>query len=78
MTEEAGNNGLSKARLGLIAVRKGFITQDHLVKAMRTQVLREIEFGTHRKVGAILLNENIMTADQIEEVREGISQGIET
>jgi len=76
MTEKPKNDGLFEVRFGLIAFRKGFITQDHLIKALEIQVLEEIEFSAHRKVGEILLNQDIMSTDQIEEVLEDIFQGI--
>ena len=76
MTGEAKNDGLFETRVGLIAIGKGFITQDHFIKALEIQVLEEIEFGAHRKVGEILVNQNVMSAEQIVEVLKNISQGI--
>lgn len=74
--EKPTNNGPSEVCFGLIAFRKGFITQDHLIEALEIQVLEEIEFGTHREVGEILSNRNIMPAYQIEEVLSDISRGL--
>ena len=76
MTEKTKNKELFEARFGLIAFRKKFITQDHLIKALEIQVLEDIEFGVHRKIGEILLSQNIISTDQLEEVLKDISRGI--
>ena len=67
---------LLEARFGLIAIRKGYITKDHLIKALEIQVLEEIEFGAHRPVGEILSSQDIMSCDRIAEISSDISQGI--
>ena len=43
-------------RFGLIAVEKGFITPDDLIAALTIQVREDIEHGTHRQVGELLLD----------------------
>jgi len=75
MTRKPKRNGLAESRFGLIAIRKGFITQDHLIRAFEIQVLEEIEFGTHRKVGEILLGQDLLTTEQVEEVLGEIGRG---
>ena len=55
-------------RFGSIAIDKGFISLDDLIKALVLQVQEEILKGTHRLIGEILFDLNIMTAIQIEEV----------
>lgn len=55
-------------RFGLIAIEKGFISPDQLVDALRIQVNEDIKHGTHRKTGEILLDLDIMNANQVEEV----------
>jgi hypothetical protein len=75
MTHEPKGNGILEQRFGLIAIRRGFITQDLLVRALEIQVLEEIEFGTHRKIGEILSGQAIMSADQVEEVLKEIDGG---
>ncbi len=76
MIENQKEDGLFEIRFGLIALRKGFITQDHLIKALEIQVLEEIEFGVHRKVGEIFFSQDVMSTDQIEDVLKDISSGI--
>lgn len=75
MTEKAKDSGLFPVRFGLIAIRKGFVTQEHLIKALEIQVLEEIEFGRHRNVGEILSSQDIISTDEIEEVLRDISRG---
>ncbi len=55
-------------RFGLIAIKKGFITEEDLINALTIQIREDVEIGTHRRVGAILLELDIMNANQVEEV----------
>ncbi len=75
MTEKPEDDGLLETRFGLVAIRKGLITADHLVKALEIQVLEEIEFGLHRRIGEILLEQSVMSTDQLGEVLEDLSRG---
>lgn len=75
MAQTPKTDTLSGTRFGLIAIRKGFITQEHLIKAFEIQVLEEIEFGAHRKIGEILYSQDIMSANRVEEVLEDVSCG---
>ena len=76
MTKKPEDNGLFPVRFGLISIRKGFVTQEQLIKALEIQVLEEIEFGTHRKVGEILSSQDIISTDEIGEVLRDISRGV--
>jgi hypothetical protein len=55
-------------RFGILAVEKGFITADELLEALRVQVLDDIEKGKHRLLGRILLEQGLLTREQVEEV----------
>jgi hypothetical protein len=55
-------------RFGTIAVKKGFITQEQFIQAFRIQIEENLEKGEHRLIGAILLDQGIMTMQQIDEV----------
>ena len=61
-------------RFGLIAVEKKFITPDELIAALTVQVREDIEQGTHRQLGVILLDQDSMSANQIEEVVKVVLQ----
>jgi len=55
-------------RFGILAVEKGFITAQELIEALRVQVLDDIEKGKHRLLGRILLEQGLLTREQVEEV----------
>ena len=61
-----------KKRFGFIAVKKGFITIDQLIEAMKIQVREEINKGVHRLIGAILIEMGFMNTLQVNEVLESI------
>lgn len=61
-------------RFGIIAVEKGFITPDELIAALTVQVREDIEQGTHRRLGELLLDQDIISADQMEAVVKAIVQ----
>ena len=68
MSDKTGKIENYEKRFGVLAIEKGFITPDELFEALRVQVQDEIEKGTHRLIGEILLDRNSMTAAQIDEV----------
>jgi hypothetical protein len=55
-------------RFGIIAIEKGFITADDLVKAWTVQVNEDIGNKPHRLLGEIFFELALMTAKQVEEV----------
>ena len=59
---------LYEKRFGNIAVEKGFITSDQLIHALNTQVQEECDRSRHRLIGQILLELNLISAEQIKEV----------
>ena len=58
----------NEVRFGKVAADMGFITMDQMLKAIEIQVRENIAFGTHRKIGLILLEEGHITSAQIDEV----------
>ena len=58
----------NEVRFGKVAVDMGFITMDQMLNAIEVQVRENIAFGTHRKIGLILLEEGKITNEQIDEV----------
>ncbi len=58
----------NEVRFGKVAADMGFITMDQMLKAIEIQVRENIAFGTHRKIGMILLEEGHITNAQIDEV----------
>ena len=63
-------------RFGLIAVEKGFVTKEQLIEALNIQVIEDIEQGKHRLVGRILLEQGILTIEQIDNVMEEMGKGL--
>lgn len=58
----------NEVRFGKVAVDKRFITMDQMLNAIEVQVKENIAFGTHRKIGMILLEGGHITMEQIDEV----------
>lgn len=55
-------------RFGVTAVKKGFITPDHLVEALAIQVAEDISTGDHDLIGKILFEQGILTMEEIDAV----------
>ena len=55
-------------RFGLIAIEKGFIKLDHLLEAMKIQIVEDVENTRHRLIGQILFEKGYITGFQIDEV----------
>ena len=63
-------------RFGSIAVEKGFITEDQLYHALTIQAQENLKQGKHRLLGQILLEERLLTASQVDEILETMSQQV--
>ncbi|MBW2346051.1 MAG: hypothetical protein JRF53_19070 [Deltaproteobacteria bacterium] len=61
-------------RFGIIAIGKGFIAPDELINALTVQAQEDIKYGTHRQIGEILLDQDIMSPNQIEEAVKAVIQ----
>ncbi|MFC1814217.1 hypothetical protein ACFL03_16160 [Thermodesulfobacteriota bacterium] len=55
-------------RFGVVALEKGYITADQLVKALTIQVQEDIDMGYHRLIGKIFIDQDIMSGKQVSEV----------
>ena len=62
-------------RFGTVAVKKGFVGADHVVEALKIQVMENIEKREHRFIGKILLEQGLITNSQIEEVLKSLGKG---
>ena len=65
-----------KNRFGTIAVDKGFITPEQLMEALSIQAQENIQEGTHRLIGQILLDQGLLTESQIDDVLETMSNAM--
>jgi hypothetical protein len=64
-------------RFGAIAVEKGFITTDQLAVALAIQARENVEEGKHRLLGQILLEQELLTESQIDEILETMTRSME-
>lgn len=55
-------------RFGIVAVKKGFISQEQLVAALKVQIAEDIKGIKHRLIGQILQAKNYLTMSQTDEV----------
>ncbi len=60
-------------RFGVVAVKKGFVTPDQIVKALSVQVSENLISGAHRAIGNILLDQTLITALQLEEILKAMN-----
>lgn len=63
-------------RFGTIAVDKGYINEDQLIKALEIQAKENVMESKHRLLGQILLDEGLLTTTQVDEILETMSQRI--
>ncbi|MFX0201400.1 MAG: hypothetical protein ACFFCW_35235 [Candidatus Hodarchaeota archaeon] len=61
-------------RFGIIATENGYITADELIDVLKVQVQEDMEYGSHRLIGEILLAQGKMTVGQIDHVLRLLSQ----
>ncbi len=58
----------TEKRFGSIAVEKGFIKPNQLIGALKIQITEEVMTGKHTLLGEILLEQGLITPQQIKEV----------
>ena len=63
-------------RFGILAVEKGFVTADHVIEALKIQVIEDMQKGKHRLIGRIFLEQGLMTILQIDKVLASIGKGL--
>ena len=61
-------------RFGLLAIEKGFISSEELMRAQAIQAREDIENNRYRLMGEIMFYQDIMSAGQIEEVVKVVVQ----
>lgn len=61
----AKNKGI---RFGMVAVDKGFVKTEDVIKALETQYKENVFSEKHRLIGEILNDQGLMTTEQIDEV----------
>ncbi len=68
MATQSGGIERYEKRFGVLAVEKGYITQDQLFDALRAQVAEDLSASRHRRIGQILIDRGAMRPDQVEEI----------
>ncbi len=63
-------------RFGTIAVDKGYISEDQLIKALELQAKENVTEGKHRLLGQIFIDEGLLTTTQVDEILETMNQRI--
>ncbi len=61
-------------RFGTIAVDKGYINEDQLVKALEMQANENVMDDKHRLLGQIFVEEGLLTTSQVDEILETMNQ----
>ncbi len=64
-------------RFGTIAVKRGFVTKEQVLEAMKIQMERDLDGLEHRLIGSILYSMGNITLPQIDEVAEAVKKGEE-
>jgi len=64
----------TEIRFGVMAVKMGFASPDQIVEALDTQVKENLFTGKHRRIGAILLDQGILSGSQMQEVAKKLNQ----
>jgi hypothetical protein len=68
MPKESEQIEAYEERFGNIAIAKGFITSEKLLAALKMQVQEETEKKQHRLIGQILLEQGVISGEQIQQV----------
>ncbi len=63
-------------RFGVIAIELGYCSPEQFVDALKIQLMEDYNQGKHRLVGRILLEQRVITLDQIDQVLETLGKGL--
>jgi hypothetical protein len=63
-------------RFGVIAIERGYVTAEQFVEALKMQLMEDFYKGRHRLVGRILLEQGIMTLEQVNQVLQVMGKGL--
>ena len=74
MPDNMSRTGKREMRFGVVAVEKGFITPEQLFEVLKAQVREDLEKETHRLLGEILLEQDMITQKQQDEVLKTLKE----
>ncbi len=58
----------SNKRFGQVAVRKGYVSKEDVLKALDIQLDENLHTGKHRLIGRILLEQGLLTPGEVEDI----------
>ena len=58
----------ARKRFGYFSIKKGFVTEDQFIEAMRIQISNELKGDKHTSIGEIMKEMDFITDKQIDEV----------
>jgi hypothetical protein len=61
-------------RFGVIAVKKGFVTPEQIVRAMEIQPDEDLTTGKHRRIGIILHEQGLIDNLQLDEIIQALEK----
>ena len=62
----------ARKRFGYFSIKKGFVTEDQFIEAMRIQISNEQKGGNSAPIGEIMKEMGFITEKQIDEVMKDI------
>ena len=62
----------ARKRFGYFSIKKGFVTEDQFIEAMRVQITNELKGDKAPPIGEIMKEMGFITEEQINEVMEDI------
>ena len=63
-------------RFGVISIENGYCSAEQFIEALKIQVMEDFNKGKHRLVGRILLEQGVMTLEQINQVLVILGKGL--
>ena len=64
----------SQIHFGMVAIEKGFVTADQVLRVLDKQIEEDSSKGSHKWIGTLLLEEGAITSVQLEEVLQTLKQ----
>jgi len=55
-------------RFGMIAIEKGYVTADQVMKVLEEQMKEEQSTGSHSWIGTILMEHGLITQAQLDDI----------
>ncbi len=63
-----------KARFGVIAVKKGYVTLKQVIDALGIQAKQKLATGKHKHIGQILFEQGLISRTQLDDILQTLKQ----